>query len=237
MSKIKWRPGNMVYPLPAVLVSCADNAGNINLMTAAWTGTICSDPAMVYVSIRKERYSHHMIMETGEYVINLTTEALARATDFNGVRSGRKMDKFKETGLTPVKGELEFAPMIAESPVCIECKVTQVMPLGSHDMFMAKVTAVWIDDTYMDEKGGFHLEKADPLVYSHGQYFGIGKYLGSFGWSVKKKDRSKKTPENKQHNKRLSGTKTVKADRISKSKRKDYYKSSKVRKDRMNEKK
>lgn len=226
----------MVYPLPAVLVSCADKAGNVNLMTAAWTGTICSDPAMVYVSIRKERHSHHMIMETGEYVINLTTEALARATDFNGVRSGRDMDKFKETGLTPVKGDLTYAPMVAESPVCIECKVTNVMPLGSHDMFMAEVKAVWVDDAYMDEKGGFHLEKADPLVYSHGQYFGIGKHLGGFGWSVRKKSARQKT-DTKTKTKRLSGEKTEKADMASRSKKKNDHKSHKMRKDKRNNEK
>ena len=177
----------MVYPLPAVLVSCGDKEGNINLMTAAWTGTICSDPPMVYVSIRKERHSHHMIQETGEYVINLTTEKLAWATDFCGVRSGKDMDKFKEMKLTPVKGELEFAPMIAESPVSIECRVINVMELGSHDMFMAEVTAVYVDEQYMDAKGTFHLEKANPLVYSHGQYYGMGKHLGSFGFAVRKK--------------------------------------------------
>ncbi len=187
MAKQKWRPGNMVYPLLAVLVSCGDKEGNINLMTAAWTGTICSDPPMVYVSIRKERHSHHMIQETGEYVINLTTEKLAWATDFCGVRSGKDMDKFKEMKLTPVKGELEFAPMIAESPVSIECRVINVMELGSHDMFMAEVTAVYVDEQYMDAKGTFHLEKANPLVYSHGQYYGMGKHLGSFGFAVRKK--------------------------------------------------
>ena len=188
----------MVYPLPAVLVSCGDKEGNVNLMTAAWTGTICSDPPMVYVSIRKERFSHSMIQETGEYVINLTTEELAWATDFCGVRSGRNMDKFKEMKLTPVFGELQYAPMVEESPVSIECKVTQVMELGTHDMFMAEVVAVHVDEKYMDEKGTFHLEAAKPLVYSHGQYFGMGKHIGGFGYAVRKKtakksERAKKT--------------------------------------------
>ena len=187
MAKQKWKAGNMVYPLPAVLVSCGDKEGNVNLMTAAWTGTICSEPPMVYVSIRKERYSHHMIKETGEYVIHLTTEKLAEATEFCGVRSGRDMDKFKEMKLTPVKGELQYAPMVAESPVSIECKVTEVMELGSHDMFIAEVTAVYVDEQYMDAKGTFHLEKAEPLVYSHGQYYGVGKHLGGFGYAVRKK--------------------------------------------------
>ena len=191
MSKQKWKPGNMLYPLPAVLVSCGDREGKINLMTAAWTGTVCSDPPMVYVSVRKERFSHHMIQETGEYVINLTTEELARATDFCGVRSGKDMDKFKEMHLTPAFGELKYAPMIVESPVSIECRVKNVMELGSHDMFVAEVTAVYVDERYMDEKGTFHLEKAHPLVYSHGQYYGVGKHLGSFGYAVRKKNTKK----------------------------------------------
>lgn len=197
MAKQKWKPGNMVYPLPAVLVSCGDKEGNVNLMTAAWTGTICSDPPMVYVSIRKERHSHHMVKETGEYVINLTTEDLARATDFCGVRSGRDMDKFKEMNLTPVFGELQYAPMIEESPVSIECRVANVMELGSHDMFMAEVTAVYVDEKYMDEKGTFHLDKSNPLVYSHGQYYGIGKHLGGFGYAVRKKPTKKSTSKKK----------------------------------------
>lgn len=191
MSKQKWKPGNMLYPLPAVLVSCGDREGKINLMTAAWTGTVCSDPPMVYVSVRKERFSHHMIQETGEYVINLTTEELARATDFCGVRSGKDMDKFKEMHLTPAFGELQYAPMIVESPVSIECRVKNVMELGSHDMFVAEVTAVYVDERYMDEKGTFHLEKSHPLVYSHGQYYGVGKHLGSFGYAVRKKNTKK----------------------------------------------
>lgn len=197
MAKQKWKAGNMVYPLPAVLVSCGDKENNVNLMTAAWTGTICSDPPMVYVSIRKERYSHHMIQETGEYVINLTTEDLARATDFCGVRSGRDMDKFKEMRLTPVFGELKYAPMVAESPVSIECRVTQIVELGSHDMFMAEVTAVYVDEKYMDENGTFHLEQAKPLVYSHGQYYATGKHIGGFGYAVRKKTtKNKKVQKN-----------------------------------------
>lgn len=191
MAKQKWIPGNMVYPLPAVLVSCGDKKGNINVMTAAWTGTVCSDPPMVYVSVRKERHSHHMIQETREYVINLTTEKLAWAADFCGVRSGRDLDKFKEMKLTPVQGELQYAPMIEESPVSIECRVTNVMELGSHDMFMAEVTAVYVDEQNMDEKGTFHLEKAAPMVYSHGQYYGLGRHLGGFGYAVRKKPAKK----------------------------------------------
>lgn len=198
MAKQKWKPGNMVYPLPAVLVSCGDKEGNVNLMTAAWTGTICSDPPMVYVSVRKQRHSHGMIFETGEYVINLTTEDLAWATDFCGVRSGRDMDKFKEMNLTPAFGELEYAPMVEESPVSIECRVTQVMELGTHDMFMAEVVAVHVDEKYMDEKGTFHLDQANPLVYSHGQYYGVGKHIGGFGYAVRKKPVKKISDKKKQ---------------------------------------
>ncbi len=192
MSKQQWKPGNMVYPLPAVLVSCADKAGNKNMITIGWTGTICSDPAMAYVSIRKNRFSHHMVSETGEFVINLTTEALAHATDYAGVKSGKDIDKFKELQLTPVMGTLEYAPMIAESPVCIECKVENILELGSHDMFIGRVVAVHADEAYMDENGKFDLAKAHPIVYAHGQYYGIGKRIGKFGFSVEKKKRKKK---------------------------------------------
>lgn len=192
MAKQRWKPGNMLYPLPAVMVSCGDKEGNKNVLTAAWTGTICSDPAMVYVSVRKSRYSHHMISETGEYVINLTTEALARATDYVGVKSGKDIDKFKAMNLTPVMGTLKYAPMIDESPVCIECIVAQVLELGSHDMFIARVKNVYADEKYMDDSGKFDLAKAKPLVYSHGQYYGVGKHLGKFGFSVAKGKRGKK---------------------------------------------
>lgn len=187
MNKQVWKPGNMVYPLPAVLVSCGDKTGKKNVMTAAWTGTICSDPAMVYVSIRKSRYSHQMISETGEFVINLTTEALAFATDYCGVKSGAAIDKFKEMNLTPVMGTLTYAPLIEESPVCIECQVTEVKELGSHDMFLAKVAAVHADEAYMDQNGRFCLDQAKPLIYSHGQYYGVGNHIGKFGYSVEKK--------------------------------------------------
>ncbi len=192
MAKQEWKPGNMVYPLPAVLVSCGDKTGKKNVMTAAWTGTICSDPAMVYVSIRKNRFSHHMIKETGEYVINLTTEQLARATDYCGVRSGKDMDKFKEMHLTWDMGNLKYAPMINESPVSIECQVTEIKELGSHDMFMAKVIAVHADEAYMNEKGAFDLGKANLIAYSHGVYYSLGRKIGTFGYSVKKKTTRRK---------------------------------------------
>lgn len=176
----------MLYPLPAVLVSVADRAGRSNVFTVAWTGTICSDPPMVSISVRPERYSYHMIEETGEYVINLTTESLAYATDYCGVKSGRDVDKWKEMGLTQIRGGHVQAPMVAESPVNIECRVTQKLELGTHHMFLAEVLAVHVDEQYMDETGRFLLNDAKPLVYSHGRYLGVGKEIGSFGYSVKK---------------------------------------------------
>lgn len=183
-----WRPGNMLYPLPAVMVSAADKAGNANILTVAWTGTVCSDPAMLYISVRPERYSYHMIRETGEFVVNLTTEKLSYATDWCGVRSGRDVDKWKEMALT--KGEadkLVYAPVILESPVNIECRVTEVKELGSHHMFLAEVAAVQVDERYMKKDGKFELNSTGLLAYSHGEYLGLGKELGKFGWSVKKR--------------------------------------------------
>lgn len=187
MGKEVWRPGNMLYPLPVVMVSVADSAGNNNIITVAWAGTICSNPPMVSISVRPERHSYGMIKETGEFVINLTTKNLAFATDYCGVKSGRDVDKFKEMNLTPLPANIVKAPLIAESPVSLECKVTQILPLGSHDMFIAEVVAVHVDDKYMDETGKFHLEQAEPIVYSHGAYLETGKLLGTFGYSVKKK--------------------------------------------------
>ncbi|MGN0411633.1 MAG: flavin reductase family protein [Lachnospiraceae bacterium] len=187
MEKITWKPGNMLYPLPVVMVSCADRAGNDNILTIAWTGTICSNPPMLSISVRKERHSYPMIHETGEFVVNLTTEDLVFATDYCGVKSGRDVDKWKEMNLTRESGEVVKAPMIKESPVNIECRVTEEKDLGSHVMFLAEVVSVHADKAYMDEKQKFHLDKADPIVYSHGTYFGMGRELGTFGYSVKKK--------------------------------------------------
>ena len=186
MAKQLWKPGNMIYPLPAVLVSCGDKAGRQNVLTVAWTGTVCSDPPMAYVSVKKSRFSHDMILETGEFFINLTTEQLALATDYCGVKSGRDLNKFEEMKLTPVMGCLTYAPMIEESPVCIACRVRNVQELGSHDMFLADVVGVYADEAYMDENGRFDLSKAAPIVYSHGQYYGLGKDFGKFGYSVQK---------------------------------------------------
>ena len=187
MAKIIWKPGNMLYPLPAVMVSVADREGRTNIITVAWAGTICTNPPMVSISVRPSRYSHHMILETGGFVINLTTRALVRATDYCGVRSGRDVDKWKEAGLTPMRSDAVDAPCIAECPVNIECRVVRTEQLGSHDMFIAEVAAVHVDDRYMDGKGRFHLEDARPIVYSHGEYYDLGEKLGRFGYSVQKK--------------------------------------------------
>ncbi len=187
MAKEIWKPGNMLYPLPVVMVSVADKNRKNNIITIAWAGTVCTNPPMVSISVRPERYSYPILCETGEFVINLTTSKLTYAVDFCGVRSGRDVDKFKELGLTAVRAEHVAAPLIAESPVNIECRVRQVTPLGSHHMFLADVVAVHAGQEYMDERKKFHLERAEPIVYSHGAYFACGKQVGSFGYSVKKK--------------------------------------------------
>lgn len=193
MGKLQFKPGNMLYPLPAVLVSVADGEGNSNLFTVAWTGTVCTNPPMVSISVKPERYSYHMIEKTGEFVINLTTQELAYATDYCGVKSGRDTDKWKKMNLTRVPGEKVNVPMVKESPVNLECKVREKKELGSHHMFLAEVVAVHVDEKYMDEKGRFHLNKARPLVYSHGRYLLVGKEIGSFGFSVQNANRISKT--------------------------------------------
>lgn len=177
----------MLYPLPAVLVSVADRGGNTNIFTVAWAGTICTNPPMVSISVRPSRYSYHMIAETGAFVINLTTRELVFATDYCGVRSGRDVDKWAALKLTPVPSQEIEVPGIVQSPVNIECKVERVERLGSHDMFIARVAAVHVEDAYMDEKGGFELAKAQPIVYSHGAYFALGEKLGKFGYSIRKR--------------------------------------------------
>lgn len=188
-----WKPGTLIYPVPAVLVSCGATPEEYNLLTVAWTGTVCTNPAMCYISVRPERHSYQTIRRTGEFVINLTTRELARATDWCGVRSGRDHDKFREAGLTPAPALHIAAPIVEESPVNIECRVRQVIPLGTHDMFLAEVVCVQADSSLIDpETGKFHLEKADPIVYSHGEYFALGEALGHFGWSVRKKLAGKK---------------------------------------------
>lgn len=187
MAKEIWKPGNMLYPLPVVIVSVADRDGRYNLLTIAWAGTVCTNPPMVSISVRPERYSYPILRETGEFVINLTTRELAYATDYCGVKSGRDVDKFEKLGLTPLPGGKVRAPLLKESPVNIECKVVQMMPLGSHHMFLGEVAAVHADEKYMDDRHKFHLDKAEPIVYSHGAYFVCGEQLGTFGYSVKKR--------------------------------------------------
>ncbi|MBQ9314332.1 MAG: flavin reductase family protein [Clostridia bacterium] len=186
MGKQIWKPGTMIYPLPAVMVTCG-NMENSNIITVAWTGTICTNPAMTYISIRPERYSYHMIKTNGEFVINLTTRDLVYATDWAGVKSGKDCNKFEVLGLTKEKASILKVPLIKESPVNIECKVREIKELGSHHMFLAEVVAVNADEKYFDENNKFCLEKANLITYSHGKYFELGKELGKFGFSVKKK--------------------------------------------------
>ena len=185
----------MIYPLPAVLISCGANAEEYNLFTVAWTGTVCTNPPMCYISVRPERHSYEIIKRTGEFVINLTNSALARATDWCGVRSGRDYDKFAEMGLTPEAAAVVAAPVVAESPVSIECRVKQIVPLGSHDMFIADVVNVLVDEEYINpETGKLELERADMITYCHGEYFRLGEALGHFGWSVRKKKKTTRRP-------------------------------------------
>lgn len=181
-----WKPGNMLYPVPAVMVSCQRPGEKPNIITVAWAGTVCSSPAMVSISVRRERYSYDIIKETGEFVINLVTRDLTFATDYCGVKSGRDVDKFQEMSLTPLASRHVAAPGIQESPVNIECRVTQVIPLGSHDLFLAEVLGVTADQAYIDEAGRFHLNSAGLTAYSHGEYFELGKKIGTFGYSVRK---------------------------------------------------
>lgn len=192
MARTYWKPGTIIYPLPAVMVSCGETPEEQNIITIAWTGTINSDPPMCYISVRPGRHSYEIIKRTGEFVINLTTEKLAKATDWCGCRSGRKFNKWKEMNLTPAPAKFVKAPIIEESPVNIECRVKDIVELGSHHMFIAEVLGVSIDDSYINEKDAFSFSKANPLVYSHGHYFGMGKKIGKFGWSVEKKKKRKK---------------------------------------------
>ncbi len=190
MPKQHWKPGTMIYPLPAVLVSCGDEQRGYNIITIAWTGTICTQPPMCYISVRPQRYSYTLIKDSGEYVINLTTRALTFAVDWCGVKSGREVDKFKEMKLTPQKAQKVSAPLIAESPLNIECRVREVVPLGSHDMFVSEVLAINADESLINPRtGAFEFSHAQPICYSHGRYFPLGRILGTFGYSVRKKKR------------------------------------------------
>lgn len=190
MGKQYWRPGNMLYPVPAVMVSCQRPKEKPNIITVAWAGTVCSSPAMVSISVRKERYSYEILKETKEFVVNLVTKDLVRAADYCGVRSGRDVDKYREMHLTELPSRIVKAPGIEESPVNIECQVREIIPLGSHDLFLAEVVSVTIEDKYLDEKGKFDLNRAGLIAYSHGEYFELGKKAGSFGYSVRKPEKT-----------------------------------------------
>lgn len=185
--KQDWKPGTMIYPLPAVMVSCGATPEEYNILTVSWTGTICSNPAMCYISVRPQRHSYDIIKRNGCFVINLTNNTLARATDFCGVRSGRDTDKFREMKLTPGKAHFVAAPTIEESPVSIECEVVEIKPLGSHDMFIAKVVNVQVDDRYILEDGKLDMAAMNLIAYTHGEYFDVNNPKGFFGWSVRKK--------------------------------------------------
>lgn len=186
MSKTLWKSGTFEYPIPAVMVSCG-NMKNSNIITVAWTGILCTNPAKVYISIRPERYSYNIIKESKEFIINLTTEKLAYATDWCGVKSGRNVDKFKEMKLTKQKANFVKCPMIEESPVSIECRVTEIKKMGSHDMFIADVLGINADDKYIDKKGAFDISKCDLIAYANGGYYQLGRKVGKFGFSVQKK--------------------------------------------------
>ena len=225
INKISWKAGNMLYPLPAVMVSLTDKEGNSNIITLAWAGTICTNPPMLSVSIRHERYSYKIIKETGEFVVNPTTKELAYATDYCGVKSGKDVDKFGKMRLTKLASEKINSVAIAESPVNIECKVRQIMELGSHSLFIADVVNVRVDSRYIDEKGRFNLAKSELIAYSHGRYYELGKELGTFGYSIKKSKETikkiKKTKEKQSENKKIKKSGTVKSeDKYGKSKNK-----------------
>lgn len=186
MSKVMWKPGTFIYPIPAVMVSCG-NMEKSNIITVAWTGILNTNPAMCYISVRPERYSYNIIKETGEFIINLTNKDLAYATDWCGVKSGKNVDKFKSMNLTKEKANFVNCPCIKESPVSIECRVKEIKELGSHHMFMAEVLSINAKEEYIDEKGAFDITKCDLIAYANGKYFELGKQVGKFGYSVQKK--------------------------------------------------
>ena len=182
--KQNWKPGNLLYPLPAIMLSCAEEGGKPNIITLAWAGTVCSEPPMVSVSIRKERFSHDIVKNSGEFVINLVPAALCRAMDFCGVKSGRDVDKFAACGLTPVAVPGFIAPAVQECPIYLACRVTAVQELGSHDLFLGRIEHMGVKQELMDEAGRIHYSKAQLVAYNHGNYYELGKALGFFGYSV-----------------------------------------------------
>ena len=191
MSKVQWKGGTFIYPIPAVMVSCGTMEES-NIITVAWTGILNTNPAMCYISVRPERYSHNIIKENGEFAINLTTRQLAYATDWCGVKSGRDVDKFKEIKLTKERANIIKAPLIKECPVSVECKVKEIVPLGSHDMFVAEIVAIDADEKYIDEKGAFDISKCDLIAYANGGYYPLESKIGKFGYSVQKKSKTAK---------------------------------------------
>lgn len=191
MSKVQWKGGTFIYPIPAVMVSCGSMEES-NIITVAWTGILNTNPAMCYISVRPERYSHDIIKENGEFAINLTTRQLAYATDWCGVKSGRDVDKFKEMKLTKERANIIKAPLIKECPVSVECKVKEIVPLGSHDMFIAEIVAIDADEKYIDEKGAFNISKCDLIAYANGGYYPLESKIGKFGYSVQKKSKTAK---------------------------------------------
>lgn len=191
MSKVTWKSGTFIYPLPAVMVSCGTMEES-NIITVAWTGIINTDPAMCYISVRPTRHSYEMIKKTGEFVINLTTKDLAYATDWCGVKTGAKVDKFKEMKLTKEKANFVNCPMIKESPVSVECKVKEIRELSSHHMFVAEILGINADEKYINENGAFDISKCDLIAYSNGNYYSLGKKIGRFGFSVQKKKKTAK---------------------------------------------
>ncbi|MFZ5352992.1 MAG: flavin reductase family protein [Bacillota bacterium] len=192
MAKQMWKAGTMLYPVPAVMVSCTSKEGQSNIITIAWTGIVCTDPAMLYVSIRPERYSYNLIKEAGDFVVNIPNKNLAFAVDYCGVKSGREVNKFEQLKLTPVKSNLVLSPYIGECPVNLECKLKDIIHLGSHDMFLGEIQCVNVEDSLIDEKGKLHLNKADLICYNHGEYRTLAESLGHFGYSIRKKPIAKK---------------------------------------------
>lgn len=193
MEKQVWKPGTLLAPVPPVLVSCG-TLEKPNVLTIGWTGIINTIPAMTYISVRPERFSHDLIRASGEFAVNLPTKSLVRAVDFCGVRSGKTVDKFAHCGLTALPAAQISAPIIGESPVSLECRVEQVLSLGSHDMFIAKILCIDVDESVVDQNGKLCLEKAGLLAYAHGTYYELGKALGTFGYTVQKKKKRKKKP-------------------------------------------
>lgn len=197
MEREIWKPGTFIYPIPAVMVSCGDFEKS-NIITVAWTGILNTNPAMCYISVRPERYSYNLIKEKGEFVINLTNKNLVYATDWCGVKTGAKVDKFKEMHLTKQKAKNVVCPIIKESPVAVECKVKEIRELGSHNMIMAEVLSIDVDKKYIDNKGAFDISKCDLVAYANGKYFALGKQVGKFGFSVKKNKEQKNKKNKKQ---------------------------------------